>query len=181
MKFAGPLTLVRWRPSEQHSQSNGWTTEDECDTYHQMCRGDIWCERMTVEFHSGFLYLTVDARDCFCRLRGTTAALTTTWRSETAPWRPALWLVDSVATTNPRMCAPPHTHCGWSLSPTGRLTRPALLLTFSKVCVGWLCFPTCFFLTKAFFMCVKMSSDVCVFQRRTSVPSQTMVDVNRGV
>lgn len=38
-----------------------------------------------------------------------------------------------------------------------------------------------FFLTKAFFMCVKMSSDVCVFQRRTSVPSQTMVDVNRGV
>lgn len=71
----------------------------------------------------------------FCRLRGTTAALMTTWKSEMALWRPALWSAASAATTNLRTYAPPHTRCGWSSSQTGRLTRPASLLTFSKVCL----------------------------------------------
>lgn len=32
-----------------------------------------------------------------------------------------------------------------------------------------------------YLMCVKTCSDVCVSQRRMSVPNQTMEDVNRGV
>lgn len=69
----------------------------------------------------------------FFRLKGTTAAPTTTWRCGTALWRRVLWLAGSAATTSQTTCAPPHTHSGWSLCQTAQSTRPALPLTSSKV------------------------------------------------
>lgn len=175
MKSAGPLPLVRWlsvkwldhRRQVQHISPNVpqrylmW--QDDCWVPQQLsvshC-GSVWL-LLQIERHDSCAYDYLEVRD---------------GPLETSP------LIGRFCGYDKPEDVRSTSHTLWmKFVSDGTVNKAGFAANFFKGVCRLIVFSHMFFFLPKHSSCVKMSSDVCVFQRRTSVPSQTMVDVNRGV